>query len=190
MMDNQNLSDSDSECDEVVETNNDSIQEIILQDQDLDEDSESDVESVVVGSSNSNDDDEIQTIDIDDQSEAQDKDNDEIIIDDRPNNNDRSVPNFSISLADHITEYNKDKIREPKKFVERKGKFWFCKKCGVKNVRESYLILHAEIHVDGLLFGCKVCNKKYPTRIKLRDHHEEFHSHNSTPVNKNRRKRN
>ena len=40
----------------------------------------------------------------------------------------------------------------------------------------SCMILHAESHVSGMNFQCKLCTEKCPTRYRLRSHHYKAHS--------------
>ena len=152
MLFNQNLSDSDSDDDD---TNDVTDQD---KSQDVDDEQFQDIHNTL-----------LQEQDLEDS-------------DDEPEHQDQSEDNkkdtFSISLVDHITAENSDKVKDYRNFIEKKDKYWYCKGCDYKHQSKTVIGLHAEVHVAGLTFRCKICTNPFNTRNNLRNHHYKKHTKN------------
>ena len=79
---------------------------------------------------------------------------------------DKKKIHFSSPNFENIEELNK-KIEE---MFERRSEGVVCTECGKVSKNKSHAREHAEIHIEGLSFGCKYCDKTYKTRCTLRAH--------------------
>ena len=55
------------------------------------------------------------------------------------------------------------------------GEKWVCKKCGKEAKRKDSIKLHAEIHIDGLIFNCDKCGMAFRSRNALATHKSRSH---------------
>ena len=68
------------------------------------------------------------------------------------------------------------KRQEVEDLLVKAKKGWRCGGCGKKSGNKAVLRFHAETHVSGLVFQCKICAKKYSGRTKLRYHLGKYHA--------------
>merc|ERR1719219_2615845 len=66
-------------------------------------------------------------------------------------------------------------MNEVKALLKKSDKVWTCKSCGYSNQNKYLVTLHAETHVEGLMFRCRYCPKVYSKRNGLRNHIYQKH---------------
>ena len=62
-----------------------------------------------------------------------------------------------------------------KEMIGQVGEKWVCNNCGKETRTKGSIELHAEIHIDGLLFNCDKCGKEFRSRNVLAVHRSRSH---------------
>ena len=62
-----------------------------------------------------------------------------------------------------------------KNMISQDGEKWICNNCGKEASNKWNLELHAEIHIEGLMFNCNKCDKTFRSRHILSKHRSRFH---------------
>merc|ERR1719300_767968 len=79
--------------------------------------------------------------------------------------------NRGLEIILNIINQSDINVRElVKEMIGQVGEKWVCNNCGKETRTKGSIELHAEIHIDGLLFNCDKCGKEFRTRNMLSIH--------------------
>ena len=70
------------------------------------------------------------------------------------------------------------KLEAVEDLVTKSGEAWQCRQCGKHGKTGSQIRLHAERHIEGLSFECKLCEKTFKSRSSLAGHKQNKHKKN------------
>ena len=59
--------------------------------------------------------------------------------------------------------------------IIKDGEIWLCKQCGKTAKTRASIGLHAETHIEGISFDCKLCDKIFRSRNSLAFHKSKKH---------------
>jgi len=60
--------------------------------------------------------------------------------------------------------------------IYQNGEKWACYDCNKEAKTKGSIELHAEVHINGLIFNCSICNKTFRSRNSYAAHRSKFHS--------------
>lgn len=60
-------------------------------------------------------------------------------------------------------------------FIMKDGELWVCRQCGKTAKTKASIGLHAETHIEGISFDCKLCDKVFRSRNTLANHKSLTH---------------
>ena len=60
-------------------------------------------------------------------------------------------------------------------FIMKDGELWVCRQCGKTAKTKASIGLHAETHIEGISFDCKLCDKIFRSRNSLANHKSLTH---------------
>ena len=60
-------------------------------------------------------------------------------------------------------------------FIMKDGELWVCRQCGKTAKTKASIGLHAETHIEGISFDCKLCDKIFRSRNSLAKHKTRTH---------------
>ena len=84
---------------------------------------------------------------------------------------DRAAKNRFVDLDPETREIiHNEKLKEVDNLLVNNGDLWKCKVCDKTFNRRSRLRNHADIHVEGLSYQCQHCFKICPNKISLKNH--------------------
>ena len=172
---NDNLMDSTEKVEEFLE--NQLIQETLMMDQDISDDEEeegadpSDVSTTQgkkeTDSDKNRDSEENNSYSnniSDDEEEGEDLFNDTKTVPLKEGNGTEEKKQGEIS------DLQKQKLKEVEEILVAENGRWKCKTCCRTFRKRDQVRKHAEIHVTGLSFPCKLCSKIFTTRMRLASH--------------------
>ena len=93
---------------------------------------------------------------------------------------------YSRSSSIDVTKYDvssltSDEIdKKMRELYEKTDEGWRCLACGHTNKQHlsSNIRMHVETHLDGLVYNCNICNKKFSSRRCIDNHKTSTHKNN------------
>ena len=76
-----------------------------------------------------------------------------------------------------LTKLTEESNKKMKQLYEKTENGWRCLACKftTKGPKSSNIRMHAETHMEGLVFTCHLCNREFKTRNNLNQHKNNFH---------------
>ena len=83
----------------------------------------------------------------------------------------------SVSAKMEILDYPNNEVDiKIEAMIEKCEGLWKCKICEKMVHQKNHIKQHAEKHIEGMVYTCEICSKKYPARYNLKQHISDIHS--------------
>ena len=82
----------------------------------------------------------------------------------------REVSFTSESFDQNLIPGSKEFNEKIKSFVRNNGQAWECTLCGKTSRYLGNIKMHVEVHIEGIVFDCKLCPEKFKTRHSQSKH--------------------
>ena len=82
----------------------------------------------------------------------------------------------NIDSSTHSLITNHEIGLEIDEIIEKKEGRWKCKVCAKPSALKRNIQSHAEIHIEGVTYACRICSKTFSMRDSLRTHISSIHS--------------